>query len=450
MRKLFTILFFLNLPGLFFAQACLPSGIILTTQTQVDNFVLAFPDCTTIEGSVTILYAEQDPIVELNGLSNITSIEGNLDISGHLLIDSLQGLENLQRITGNLRLHHNENLADLSVFNQIDTLGGLEIAFNPALEKLNGFNLLPSIQGNLRIESNATLAEIRGFDQLVSVGQNIRILENPQLTSIEGFSALVEIGQNLDISHNKSLLAVEDFEQLQWVGDSLQWANNDSLLALPAMPALDSIFGSLILTGLPMVEEFSFPNLAYIDYQLILSDLPIVAQLDGLASLQHLRQWFLLDLAMLSSIEGLAQVEPAFMQSLAIEDCPVLSACAIESVCTFLDLEIGQSSFANNGATCNEEQDILDLCFPLTTQEPFAANLHFFPNPNRGYLYWKGEGSATLQSLKIYDAIGRLILAEEQVTAPVRLPELPNGPLWLTAILEDQIFVQKIQFLTMD
>ncbi len=35
-------------------QACLPEGITFTTQAQIDNFQTSHPNCTEIEGYVTI------------------------------------------------------------------------------------------------------------------------------------------------------------------------------------------------------------------------------------------------------------------------------------------------------------------------------------------------------------------------------------------------------------
>ncbi len=56
--KRLIILFFLGfiLIGHVFSQACLPDGVILRNQSEVDNFPVNNPDCTEIEGDVTIGY----------------------------------------------------------------------------------------------------------------------------------------------------------------------------------------------------------------------------------------------------------------------------------------------------------------------------------------------------------------------------------------------------------
>jgi len=72
MRKLAFILFFLFLYSLTSnSQSCLPEGITFSTQEQIDNFQINHPNCTDIEGGVTI---EGNDITNLDGLSVITSI----------------------------------------------------------------------------------------------------------------------------------------------------------------------------------------------------------------------------------------------------------------------------------------------------------------------------------------------------------------------------------------
>ena len=51
---LFAILFYFN--G--HSQSCFPGGITFTSQAEVDNFIIDYPDCTTIEGDITIAEAE--------------------------------------------------------------------------------------------------------------------------------------------------------------------------------------------------------------------------------------------------------------------------------------------------------------------------------------------------------------------------------------------------------
>ncbi len=57
------------------SQPCLPSGIVFSSQEQIDNFQTSFPNCTEIEGDVLI---EGNDITNLDGLSVLDAFGGNL------------------------------------------------------------------------------------------------------------------------------------------------------------------------------------------------------------------------------------------------------------------------------------------------------------------------------------------------------------------------------------
>ena len=76
-------------------QSCLPQGITFSTQASIDNFQTNYPNCTQIEGAVTITGSN---INNLNGLNVLTSIGGNLNIGLNPALTSLTGLNNLTYI----------------------------------------------------------------------------------------------------------------------------------------------------------------------------------------------------------------------------------------------------------------------------------------------------------------------------------------------------------------
>jgi hypothetical protein len=96
-----------NLMDLAFACGdipCLPFGAYyFYSQSDIDNFSQAFPDCTELEGDVII---SGNNITSLSGLSQVTSIGGSVTIGTHDVgnpsLASLTGLENLTSIGGNL------------------------------------------------------------------------------------------------------------------------------------------------------------------------------------------------------------------------------------------------------------------------------------------------------------------------------------------------------------
>jgi hypothetical protein len=53
------------------SQPCLPGGITFSTQEQINNFQINFPNCTEIEGGVQIT---GNDITNLDGLNVLNSI----------------------------------------------------------------------------------------------------------------------------------------------------------------------------------------------------------------------------------------------------------------------------------------------------------------------------------------------------------------------------------------
>ncbi len=159
---------------------CLPQGIYFSTQSQIDNFQTNYPNCTQIEGDVTISGYD---IINLNGLSVLTSVGGSLNIEGNTGLTSLTGLNNVTSIGGYLG-----------------------ISANPSLSSLTGLNNLTFIEDELYIQGNDVLTNLIGFSNLTSIGADLSIIGNSALLS------LTELGNvaagsifNLNIYDNCSL-----------------------------------------------------------------------------------------------------------------------------------------------------------------------------------------------------------------------------------------------------
>src|SRR5210317_30792 len=83
------------IPALLITQPCLPDGIIFNSQAQLDSFQVLYPECTEIEGNVQI--HQNSDIHDLSPLSNITTIGGYLWVSSSYL-NSLHGFHNLESV----------------------------------------------------------------------------------------------------------------------------------------------------------------------------------------------------------------------------------------------------------------------------------------------------------------------------------------------------------------
>jgi hypothetical protein len=134
------------------AQTCI-GNFIFELQSDVDQFFIDNPTCTSIQGGVVINIADNaDPILNVMGLQNITEIHGllqiqsgydaaippllglsNLTTADSILITSssatmaLDGLDNLQNVSS---LYINAYyINDLHAFDNITNLDDLTIDF---------------------------------------------------------------------------------------------------------------------------------------------------------------------------------------------------------------------------------------------------------------------------------------------------------------------------------
>jgi hypothetical protein len=132
MKKLTTILLILCIvaSGLL-AQDCPSPNITLSTQEEIDQFPIYYPDCEYIEGSLNI---SGENIVNLQGLANIKYVGHSLSIKNTALSD-LSGLDSLEVVSIRLTIRENPNLQSLNALEQLNTqaLNYLDIAYCPAL-----------------------------------------------------------------------------------------------------------------------------------------------------------------------------------------------------------------------------------------------------------------------------------------------------------------------------
>jgi len=215
------------------AQAqCPPGDVYLNSQEAVDEFIVLYPNCTEIEGWLTLgnVSGFGSQITSVVGLQNIEIIYGILyinELSNAALSEtcfSLEGLSSLQSI-GGLRIQSSRvcGLQGLSSLEFIGTGGvyiidshgfssfeGLEnvttiegdlylwniqlYGDNILIESFDGLNNLITIGGGLYIEAVHSLQEVSGLENLQYIGSNLMIIWCPLLTSLAGLNGVIEVG----------------------------------------------------------------------------------------------------------------------------------------------------------------------------------------------------------------------------------------------------------------
>ena len=236
---------------------CPPGDVLLTSQTQVDSFLIDYPTCNMIAGSLVIgkqfLSDPNSDITDLSPLGNIEVVSTFLSIFGNDNLTSLNGLSNLNSITNSLIIWDNPGLTDISALGNINipsTTINVTIIDNPVLPNLIG------LQGI----TNISLINLNNNAQLSSLGLSITnvttiFLQNlPSLTSLTGIGSFTEVNQ-LNIINCDALTNLAGPPALVGL-DRMRISDNDNLTSIHGYNFRNlSTNSSLTITGNPLLSN---------------------------------------------------------------------------------------------------------------------------------------------------------------------------------------------------
>lgn len=199
-------------------ESCPTENIVLETQADVDGFVLAYQNCTTISESANInlwlygLNVESDFITDISGFSQFT----NMQFTEILITETeLTNLDGLQGVTsaGAIEITYNSNLTSLDGLQGVNNTNELIIENNPNLVSIEGLinleqlNLIGATSTVLRLRYNDVLTNLNGLQNLQSVnGGRITFQYNNSLVDISALDNVdVTALDRYTIRYNTSL-----------------------------------------------------------------------------------------------------------------------------------------------------------------------------------------------------------------------------------------------------
>lgn len=154
--------------------------LTLSTQSEVDNAI------GTIEVTGDLVIATQggstDPIVNLDGLSDLSSIGGSLTIKFNPDLSNTLGLRNLVD-SGHVFINSNNALTNLDGLSKLAVVDGIYIMDNPALERYCGLSLLFEIRAT---DPNAS------FDYFILNGAEAYFPGGPDILTLIGDPCPIE------------------------------------------------------------------------------------------------------------------------------------------------------------------------------------------------------------------------------------------------------------------
>ncbi len=410
MKKLtlFIILAFI-LQSALFSQSCLPDGIVFTTQASIDVFQTNHPNCTEIEGYVTISGAD---ITNLAGLSVITSIGEWLTIDHNDALTNLSGLDNLTSIGTDLMIESNNVLSSIGSLSNVNSIGGgIDIFANPALMSLGGLENITSINGFINIGSesyggNSSLTSLSGLDNVTSIGEYLMIKSNSSLTSLSGLDNLTYIGGIVQINENENLTNLMGLENLTSTGAQLIIDYNDMLTTLSGLDNLTTIAGYLDISGNASLESVT----ALMNLKSIEGSLGIGGNIS------------------LTSLSGLDSIDAGSINMLEINYNTSLTTCEVTSICDYLASPSSNVTIVHNGDGCNNENQVENACNASWVQNNnFKSGISIYPNPAKDVLTISYNEGITIEKVLIYNQLGKKVFWEEFANNTVDISTLRQG-----------------------
>lgn len=339
---------------------CIIDGLTITSQSQIDNFKNIYPGCSVVQGHLVIEEAVTGNITSLAGLNQLLEMEG-LTIRNNSNLMTLAGLENLSKIEGSgLNIYNNSSLTSMEGLNNLQTVAADDavISDNPALSSLSGLENLAQVD-NLIISNNNLLQDLTGLGGLMSI-IGFEISNNEALVSLAGLHPSIEQIVSLFLFDNSQLAELVNFNQPN-IFSSININNCNSLTNVNGLENVTSLSDLNLSYNANLFDLIGLANLESISGTLILSGNP---SLNTLSNLQKL-----------NSIDG---------NTMWIRDNTNLSFCAVEAICNFT----GTAIIENNASGCNNETEINNACSAL----PLAL-LDFYLKPHNTdiLLSWKAR-----------------------------------------------------------
>ncbi len=398
------------------SQSCLPEGITFTTQAQIDSFPINYPGCTEIEGDVLIESYDNNNITNLNGLSALTSIIGDLYIENNDNLVNLTGLDNITLIVGKLRLSQNIAMTSLDGLDNLTFIGGsLSIGDNWSLTNLLGLNSIVSIGGTVAISYNYALNTLTGLNSITSIAGYLTILANSNLTSLVGLNNLSFIGDGIWLEGNHSLSSLSGLDNLVSLGGGIAIADNDVLLSLTGMNNLTHIGDHLrIENNSSMISLAGLESVTFIG-----SDLTIYNNNS------------------LISLAGIDNLDATSITGLSIHENNILSTCEVQCVCSYL-VSLGAIVYINDNAPgCNTQQEVEAACGIGIPDINNESDISVYPNPTNNLLTITSKNGTSIEEVIIYNQVGQKVFEEKLINNTIDVSDLKQGMNIIELVGED-------------
>lgn len=453
MKKIILILFLLIGYSKSFSQ-----NVNLYSQDDVNNFSANYPDVH----SFSSIIISGDDIINLNGLSQVTEVTGDLYIysptDNHPLID-MSGLNNITIINGRLSLVDLKNMNANNLFPNLLRIGSGNIGDGLSIsgltpETISGFNILANVSGDIAIQNTSDLVNLNGFDSLTKVKSialnsqaSIYFIDNSVLSSINGFNNLNEIASDYYFVNNPQLISLPNTPNLTVIGKAITLWEDDAIINFNGLNSLTTLGGNINVKDNNNLSSFFGLNNLTITNGINIQNNPALSSVTDLASLITFPfvgptrpSINISNNNVLASLTGLDNINGATIGEVILQNNPTLSICAIESFCEKIAFDtnpLGFTQVSNNTTNCNSADVINSVCQLLSTNKIDANNaISIYPNPVKSILHLTRLNPTKIM---ISDVLGRIRINTIVDNGNLDLSSLEKGIYFIQVTLDNKI-----------
>ncbi|MEM9823625.1 MAG: hypothetical protein AAF985_21245, partial [Bacteroidota bacterium] len=281
--------------------------INISSQSEMD----AFPDCTTLFGSIFIDGAD---ITDLSPMSNLQMVTGSINIV-NTGITSLAGLENLTTVGKTLAIVNCDLIPNLIGLDNLTTVNeSFNIVQNDLLVNFTGLSTLTGSVGTYVVFDNPMLTDFTG-PSFSEIFNSIYIARNPMLTNVDPLLSVVDtVGNFITLEFNEGMTSITGLQHIPYTREIRIIGMN----SLENLDGLQGISGAIELLVIPIND--------------VLTDISALSNLTSVAVL-------------------------------TIANNPLLNDCC--GVAQVLDDPNSQVLITDNLADCASENAVLSFCgFP--------------------------------------------------------------------------------------
>ncbi|WP_298510947.1 leucine-rich repeat domain-containing protein [uncultured Kordia sp.] len=210
-------------------------NVVLVSQEDVNNFGLF--GFTSIDGNLLIRDSLDGStnITDLTPLATLENIFGELDVVFNPLLQNLNGLHNITTIDGFSGITNNESLTNLDGLSSLTNVRNLVIVTNPALTSITGLSNLTTIDVGFSVAECNSLVSLAGLEGITSL-RSLEVDYNNGLTSISALQNLTSL-EKLFIEGNNALTNLVGLEQITAL-EIIRIADNNGLMSLNGLENL--------------------------------------------------------------------------------------------------------------------------------------------------------------------------------------------------------------------